>query len=439
MQSTSHLLVIRTFRGNFPSRLGLRVLLRTLIILSAATVFFLTPAINRSALAQGRHTGMHWVGTWTTPPQAQNPTAANAASFNNQTVRLIVRTSIGGHQVRVRLSNTFGTQPLAIGGAHIALRSEGAAIVPGSDRTLTFGGTKSTTIWTGALAVSDPVDLDVPALADLAVSIYLPGEVPATFPITYHGSARSTNYVSSPGDFTASTELPGSTTKQSWYFVTCVEVMAPEQTGAVVAFGDSITDANISTPDTNHRWPNELAIRLVAAHHLMGVLNEGTGGDRILHDGVNGSNDSGLHRFDRDVLSQPGVTHVIVILGINDIRNRNPAEAVTADDMIAGYKQMILRAHARGIKIFGGTLLPFENETFTVGAYTPEGEAKREAVNNWIRSSGAFDAVIDFEKALRDPSHPTSMLAKFDCGDHLHPSDLGYQMMGDAIDLALLK
>jgi lysophospholipase L1-like esterase len=438
MQPAAQFIDIRPFRKNLPSKIDLGVIRRMSIILLAAAAL-LTPAIDRSAPAEGRKGGMHWVGTWTTPPQAQGPAAANAASFNNQTLRMIVRTSIGGHQVRVRLSNTFGTQPLAVGAAHIALRSEGAALVPGSDRTLTFGGAKSTTIWTGALAVSDPVDLDVPALADLAVSIYLPGEVPATFPITFHGSARSTNYVSSPGDFTASSELPVSTTKQSWYFVTCVEVMAPEQTGAVVAFGDSITDANISTPDTNHRWPNELAIRLVAAHHLMGVLNEGTGGNRILHDGANGANDSGLHRFDRDVLSQPGVTHVIVILGINDIRNRNPAEAVTADDMIAGYKQMILRAHARGIKIFGGTLLPFENETFTVGAYTPEGEAKREAVNNWMRTSGAFDAVIDFEKAIRDPAHPTSMLAKYDCGDHLHPSDVGYQLMGDAIDLALLK
>lgn len=439
MQCTADILVIRASSRNLQSKPYLSLLRRTMIILSAATVFFIAPAINQGPLAEGRHGGMHWVGTWTTPPQAQNPAGTNPASFNNQTLRLIVRSSIGGHQVRVRLSNTFGIQPLAIGAAHIALRSEGAAIVPGSDRTLTFGGAKSTTIWTGALAVSDPVDLDFTALADLAISIFLPDEVPATFPITFHGSARATNYVSSSGDFTASADLPVSTTKQSWYFLTCVEVMAPEQTGAVVAFGDSITDANISTPDTNHRWPNELAIRLVAVHRQMGVLNQGTGGDRILHDGVNGSNDSGLHRFDRDVLSQPGVTHVIVILGINDIRNRNPAEAVTADDMIAGYKQMILRAHSRGIKIFGGTLLPFENETFVVGAYTPEGEAKREAVNNWIRTSGAFDAVIDFEKALRDPSHPTSMLAKYDCGDHLHPSDIGYQAMGDAIDLALLR
>jgi len=439
MQRILHLAEIRTFSRTLARRIGLILLRGVPIMAIAAATLILSPALNRSVLVQARAIGTHWVGTWSTPPQAQVSGRPNSASFNNQTLRMIVRASIGGHQVRVRLSNTFGAQPLTVGGVHIALRSKEANIVPGSDRPVTFGGSKSTTIWTGAMAVSDPVDLDVPALSDLAVSIYLPGEVPDAFPVTYHGSARATNYVSTAGDFTASSELPIGSTKQSWYFVTCVEVMAPAQVGAVVAFGDSITDANISTPDTNSRWPNELAIRLNAAHHEMGVLNQGTGGDRILHDGVGGSNDSGLHRFDRDVLAQPGVTDVIVILGINDIRNRNPAEAVTADEMIAGYKQMVLRAHARGIKIFGGTLLPFENETFVVGAYTPEGEVKREAVNNWIRTSGAFDGVVDFEKALRDPDHPTSLLAKYDCGDHLHPSDLGYKMMGDAVDLALLK
>jgi lysophospholipase L1-like esterase len=395
---------------------------------------------NSVAFAKGRP---HWVGTWATPPVAQPalaqpPGLTSPAAFSNQTLRLVVHTSIGGHVVRVRLSNAFGTQPLAIGAAHIALRNNGAAIVPASDRTLTFGGAKSANIWAGAPIVSDPVELDVPALGDLAVSIYLPGDVPASLPITYHSIAKQTNYISPAGDYTASTEMPVSATKLSWYFLTGVEVMAPEQTGAVVAIGDSLTDANLSTPDTNHRWPDELARRLEAQHggHKLGVLNEGTGGGRVLHDG---NGESGLHRFDRDVLAETGVTHVIVFLGINDIRSRNAAEAVTADDMIAGYKQLILRAHGRGIKIFGATLLPFENENFTPGAYTPEGEAKRQAVNAWIRSSGAFDAVIDFEKTLRDPSHPTSMLPKYDCGDHLHPNDLGYQALGDSIDLSLFK
>ena len=413
------------------STIDLKLRQKSSTIVLALALTFVVHVVNPAAFAQD-----HWVGTWATPPVAMATAGEAAAAFNNQTLRQIVRISIGGRLVRVRLSNAFGTQPLAVGSAHIALRSAGAAIKPGSDRTLTFGGAKSTTIWPGALMVSDAVELDVPALGDLAVSIYLSGDVPATFPSTGHRIARQTNYVSPAGDFTASADMPFSTTTQSWYFLTGVEVMAPQQVGAVVVLGDSITDANLSTPDTNQRWPDQLARRLSAARRQIGVLNAGTAGNRILHDGVG---ESGLHRFDRDVLSQSGVAYVIVILGINDIRNRNPAEAVTADDMNAGYKQMILRARARGIKIFGGTLLPYENETFTPGAYTPEGEAKRQAVNAWIRTSGAFDAVIDFDRALRDPSHPTRLLPKYDYGDHLHPSDLGYQMMGDTIDLALFK
>jgi lysophospholipase L1-like esterase len=398
----------------------------SLALLLTCAVHVATPA----AFAQD-----HWVGTWATAPVGMASAAEGAVAFNNQTLRQIVHVSIGGRSVRVRLSNAFGSQPLAVGSAHIALRSAGAAIKPGSDRTLTFGGAESTTIWPGALMVSDAVELDVPALGDLAVSIYLSGDVPATLPTTGHRVARQTNYVSPAGDFTASADMPFSTTTQSWYFLSGVEVMAPQQARAVIVLGDSITDSNLSTADTNHRWPDQLARRLSAARLQVGVLNEGTAGNRILHDFVG---ENGLHRFDRDVLSQSGVAYVIVLLGINDLRNRVPAE-VTADDMIAGYKQMILRAHARGIRIFGGTLLPFENETFTPGAYTPEGEAKRQAVNAWIRTSGAFDAVIDFDRALRDPSHPTSYLPKYDNGDHLHPSDLGYQLMGDTVDLALFK
>lgn len=437
MKPAAHLFVVGDVKSNLSTiyRELRRILSKVLLISASILVVLIIIPIGLAKKNQGN---MHWVGTWST-----SPVGTSGIGFNNQTLRLIVHTSIGGHTVRVRLSNAYGSQPLLIGAAHIAVRDTGAAIVQGSDRTLTFGGAGSTTIWAGALAVSDPVQLDVPALGDLAVSIYLPGDVPGTFQITYHGTAEQTNYISPPGDHTASITMPVSTTKLSWYFLTGVEVMALEQTSAVVAFGDSLTDANLSTPDTNHRWPDELARRLDASpsRHNMGVLNQGTGGGRILHDSIG---DGGLHRFDRDVLAQTGVTHVIVILGINDIArptipNGNPAEAVSADDMIAGYKQLILRAHARGLKIFGGTLLPYEETNFLPGYYTPEGETKREAVNAWLRSSGAFDGVIDFEKALRDPSHPTRMLPKYDCGDHLHPNDLGYQVMGDSVDLSLLE
>jgi lysophospholipase L1-like esterase len=376
---------------------------------------------------------MRWVGTWTT-----TPAPVEGVALHDQTLRMIAHVSIGGRTLRVRLSNAYGTRKLPIGAAQVALRREGAGIVPGSGRPLTFNGAPSTTIPAGALVVSDPVELEVPPLVDLAVSVYLPGDVPESFQVTGHGNAHQTNYLSPPGDFVAAAELPVQETTEAFLFVSGVEVLAPRETGGIVAFGDSLTDANISQLDANHRWPDQLARRLVAREggRLLGVMNQGIGGNRILHDG---RGDSGLRRFDRDVLAQPGVTHVVVLLGINDIRNRgqNPAEIVTADEMIAGLHQLAVRAHAGGLKIFGGTLLTFENETFNPGFYTPEGEAKRQAVNAWIRHGGAFDAVIDFEAALRDPSHPTQMLPRWDCGDHLHPSDAGYLHMGDIIDLAL--
>jgi lysophospholipase L1-like esterase len=379
------------------------------------------------------HEDMHWVGTWTT-----TPAPVEGVALRDQTLRMIAHLSIGGPRVRVRLSNAYGTRKLAVGAAHVALRSEGASIVPGSGRPLTFNGSPSTTIPAGALVVSDPVELEVPPLADLAVSVHLPGEVPESFQVTGHGNAHQTNYVSPPGDFAAAADLPVQETTDAFLFVSGVEVLAPPEVGGIVAFGDSLTDANISQLDANHRWPDQLARRLVARRNgrLLGVMNQGIGGNRILHDG---RGDSGLRRFDRDVLAQPGVTHVVVLLGINDIRNRGqlPAEFVSADEMIAGLHQLAVRAHAGGLKIYGGTLLTFENETFNPGFYTPEGEAKRQAVNAWIRESGAFDAVIDFEAALRDPSHPTQMLPQWDCGDHLHPSDAGYLHMGDIIDLSL--
>jgi lysophospholipase L1-like esterase len=375
----------------------------------------------------------HWVGTWTT-----TPAPVEGMALGNQTLRMIARVSIGGPSVRVRLSNAYGQRKLAVGAAHVALRSEGAGIVPGSDRVLTFDGSPSTTIAVGALVVSDPVELEVPPLADLAVSVHLPSDVPESFQITGHGNAHQTSYISPPGDFAAATAMPVQETTEAFLFVSGVEVLALRETGGIVALGDSLTDANISQLDANHRWPDQLARRLVARRggRPMGVMNQGIGGNRILHD-VRG--DSGLRRFDRDVLAQPGVTHVIVLLGINDIRNRTqkPEEVVTAEEMIAGLHQLAVRAHAGGLKIFGGTLLTFEYETFNPGFYTPEGEAKRQALNAWIRESGAFDAVVDFEKALRDPSHPTQMLPIYDCGDHLHPSDTGYLHMGDCIDLSL--
>jgi lysophospholipase L1-like esterase len=434
--------------------------------------------VSSPAFAQGGQGELHWVGTWATSPQA-----TNAVSFNNQTLRMIVRVSVGSQKVRVRFSNAYGTQPLFIGAAHIALRAPctviypgylydpgppavqppppggtcstvtGSAIVPGSDRVLTFGGSTSTKVFSGAVMVSDPVDLDVPDLADLAVSFYLPNSFDTTSGnlITRHGTAKQTSYISAAGagDLTAATVMPANTTLTvSWYFLNTVEVLASEQTGAIVTLGDSITDANVSTQDTNFRWPYELARRLNVRHgnQKMGVLDHGTGGDKVTWDAVTlplGNNESGQHRFDRDVIAAPGVTHVIVLLGVNDLRNASPPDdpalVVAADDVISGYKQMILRAHSAGIKIYGGTLTPWWQSFFTNDNWTLEKWQKHEAINNWIRTSGAFDGVVDFDRCLADPNDPKRMLPIYDSGDHLHPSDLGYVHMGDCIDLALFK
>ena len=377
---------------------------------------------------------MHWVGTWTAAPAP-----AEGVAFSNHTLRMIPRVSIGGSRLRVRISNAHGSRPLAIGAACVGLRSTGPAVVPGSHRRLTFGGEAGATIAVGALVVSDPVDLAFPPLSDLAVSVHLPDDLPASFGITGR-YARQTNYVSPPGDFAADEVMPVGRLTDDWYFVCGIDVVAPRETGAIVAVGDSLTDANISTHDGHHSWPSQLARRLVArpGGRPMAVMNQGLGGNRILHD-IRG--DSGLRRFDRDVLAQPGITHTVIMLGTNDLRNRpgKREEEVTAAQMIAGLKQFAVRGHARGIGVIAATVTPFENETFLVGAWNPRREAVRQAVNDWLRETDVFDAVVDFDRALRDPDHPTRMLPIYDCGDHLHPSDLGYRAMGDAIDLSLFE
>jgi lysophospholipase L1-like esterase len=372
----------------------------------------------------------HWVGTWATAPAP-----AEGVAFANHTRRMTARISLGGDTLRLRLSNAHGDRKLVIGAAHIALRDSGPGIVPGTDRKVTFGGAEGATIAVGAPLISDPVALEVPAFAELAISLYLPGEIPASAVTGRY--ARQTHYISPPGDFSAAVVMPIGALTDQWFFVAGVDVRAAPAAGGVVALGDSLTDANISTLDAHCRWPDRLARRLYdRGGRPFGVMNAGLGGNRILHD-IRG--DSGLRRFDRDVLAQPGVTHAIVMLGTNDLRNRwkKPDEEVSAEQMIAGLKQMAVRAHSRGIRIFAATLTPFENETFLPGAWTPERERTRQEFNRWIRESGDFDAVVDFDRALRDPEHPTGMLPVYDCGDHLHPSDRGYLQMGESIDLSL--
>ena len=403
--------------------------LRTLLAVLVATagLMLATPA-NAKDLAGDEH----WVGTWGASPQA----AGSPLPLNGQTLREIVHTSIGGSSARVRFSNAYGTSSLTIGSAHLAVRMTGASIYAGSDRVLTFNGSSSVVVPPGGLQLSDPVELDVPALGDLAVSIYLPDSVAAT---TEHSLGLQTTYISAPGDFTGAGTLVASATTQSWYFLAGVEVTAGKKSFAIVTLGDSITDGYASTPDTNRRWPNRLAKRLHDTPDGRGiaVVDEGISGNRVLHDFI-GTN--ALARLDRDVLVQSGARYVIVLEGLNDIGIPGAfglaSEGVSAAQIIEGHRQIVDRAHALGLKIIGGTLTPFEGTAFP-GYFSIAGEAKRQAVNAWIRTSGAYDAVIDFDVATRDPSHPARILAAYDSGDHLHPNDVGYQAMANAIDLSL--
>jgi lysophospholipase L1-like esterase len=406
---------------------------RSLATAAASLLALSAIVFTTSVIATERDDDGHWVGTWTASPQG----VGAPIQINGQTVREIVHTSLGGERVRVRFSNAYGTSGLVIGSAHVAISTGGASISSTTDRVLTFNGSPTITIPAGALVVSDPVTLNVPALRDLAVSLYLPENVAAT---TQHPVGLQTTYVSASGDFTGAAIEP-TTTTQSYYFLTGVEVSASNRARAIVTLGDSVTDGFGSTPDTNQRWPNLLAERLQSqwATSRLAVLNAGVSGNRVLHDFVG---TSALARLDRDTLVQTGVKYVIVGEGNNDLLIPglidNPAEVVTVAQIIQGHRQMIDRAHALGLRIYGSTLTPVEGYPFP-GFWTPDLEAKRQAVNHWIRTSQAYDAVIDFDKLLRDPSHPSRLLAAYDSGDHLHPNDGGYRTMADAIDLSLFR
>jgi len=415
-------------------------------IIGGIALVVLLVATQPMLVAQGA--GERWVGTWETasvmrpaPEPGQPADAASPAGggrrgvelpvLGNRTLRQIVRVSLGGARVRIVVSNAFGTSPLTIGGAHIARRAEDAAIVAGSGRDLTFGGRVGIVVPAGAVAFSDPVDLDVAARSDVAVDLYLPdGDAVATSDLTLHRGAWQTSYVSSEGDHTGAESFPVADTTQSWFFLSRVEVMAPDETAVLVAFGDSITDGTRSTPDTNNRWPDHFARRLAESGIAMTVLNAGISGNRVLSDG---SSFNALSRFDRDVLAATGVTYVTVLLGTNDIGFARENPTPSADDIIVGHRQIIDRAHARGLTIYGATLAPFEGANY----WTPEGELKRQALNEWIRTSDAYDAVIDFDAVLRDPAQATKLRSEYDSGDHLHPNDAGYAAMAEAIDTDL--
>lgn len=402
-----------------------------------------------------------WIGTWAAAPQQL--VAASAPVYENQTLRLIVHVSAGGKKVRIRFSNTFGDEPVRIGAAHVARRSSGAGVEPSSDRALTFGGSKSATIAAHGDVLSDPVELEVPALSDLAISFFLPQSTRVT---TTHILAKQTNYLSAePGDTTAEAELRVGKTIGDWPLLTGVEVEASAHGAAIVALGSSLTDGDGSTKDTNRRWPDVLAERLQKeGSKEMGVLNEGVIGNRLMNDTDSprqtggplaeayaklGPNlgQAGVRRFDRDVLEQAGVKYVILGLGVNDILFPGSfidgSEAVTAQALIAANRQLVARAHRKHIKAIGTTIPPFEHALFRSPAfdqfYTPEKEKTRQEVNEWIRNGGAFDGVIDFDAAVRDPNHPAQILPAFDSGDHLHVNNEGNVAQGKVIDLSLFR
>ncbi|HEY5803930.1 MAG TPA: SGNH/GDSL hydrolase family protein [Lysobacter sp.] len=383
-----------------------------------------------------------WATTWTASPQplwAGDFVLPTNVPYHlwNQTVRQSARVSVGGRRVRVQFSNEYSTQPLRIGAARIARSRSDGGIDAGSDSAITFGGSTSVVIPPGAPMLSDPIDLEVAALGDVSVSLYLPEPTP---PATFHWDARQTVYVGA-GDQTGASAFRADSTLTARVFLSAIQVEARPATRSVVALGDSITDGAMATVDHNRRWPDYLASRL--AGQDVAVLNAGISGARLLQDKM-GSN--ALARFDRDVLAQPGVAAVVVLIGINDISWAGSAFAPTApparaEDLIAGYRQLIARAHTRGVRIVGATLTPFEGalqDTPLRGYYGAGKERVRQAVNAWIRSSGEFDAVLDFDKVTRDPSHPVRFLPAYDSGDHLHPGDAGYQAMADSIDLHAL-
>lgn len=372
-----------------------------------------------------------WVGTWATSPMQAD--GINMRLFSSVTMREIVHISAGGEQIRLRFTNEFGVDPLTVTDAHVALSAGGSSIQPGSDHAVTFGGAASVNIPPGAAIFSDPVALNVAPLSNLAVSFYLPPQIMRAE--TFHSFADQDNYVAD-GDSSAASDLSQPTTFASWYFFDGVDVAPVGGSRAIVTLGDSITDGAHSTRNANLRWPDVLAARLNQDPNLshVAVLNEGIGGNRIVNEGYG---PSAVSRVDRDVLAQSGVRYVIVLEGINDIGRLAhvyvPWDAVTAPQLEWGLKQIADQAHEHGLKIIGATLTPYGG----AGYSSTVGEQVREAVNDWIRTSGVFDGVVDFDKITRDPQNPTRFNPAYDSGDHLHPNDAGYKAMGEGIDLTL--
>ncbi len=371
----------------------------------------------------------YWVGTWGASPQLTEPrNLPPPPGLTSNTLRQVVQVSIGGEKLRVRFSNAFGTNPVKMNSVHLALSAGRSAVKTDSDRTLTFQGKPTVTVPAGESVLSDAFDFDLTPLSDLAVTIAFGGTSGA---VTGHPGSRSTSYLQS-GDSVSAAELPTAAQTQHWYILTGIDVEADKSSAAIVTLGDSITDGRGSGTDKNDRWPDDLARRLQADRDLsdIAVLNEGIGGNCVLRGGLG---PPALARFDRDVLSQSGVRWLIVLEGVNDIGGSRNASVAT--NLIAAYDKMIEQAHARNLRVYGATITPFGGSFYD----RPGHETARETVNDWIRTSGKFDAVIDFDADMRDPQNPSHLLPAADSGDHLHPNEAGYKIMADAIGLKLFR
>jgi lysophospholipase L1-like esterase len=389
-------------------------------------------ALALAAALTGPAGAQYWSRSWAAAVQASPAPESDRAlpNLKDKTVRQIVRLSAGGHRFRLRLSNELTPADIRIGIVRVALIGVDGAMVAGSMREVRFSGRAGARMLANAPLLSDPLDLAVKPFARLAVSIHLPED---TQQLTFHAFAGAGGWIA-PGDQTAAPALQDATAIASRILIAAVDVESARPRATIVAFGDSITDGAYATPDTNRRWPDLLAERLQGARIDKAVANVGIGGNRVLH---HGAADNALARFDRDVLAVPGVSHVLVLEGINDIGGwkRDPATAPSAEALIDGFRQLIARAHASRVKLILCTIPPFEG----AGGYTAEGEAVRRSVNAWIRTGGEADGVVDFDRAIADPASPGRMLPAYDSGDKLHPGDVGFAAMAWAIDLALFR
>lgn len=413
-----------------------------IVLTLAAAAVATSPVVARTGPGGGPP---EWVHTWTSMPQLTEPHNLPPDPFTQDglvmadtTLRQTVHTSIGGAKVRLRFSNAFGGAALPLTAVSLARPLGGAAgasaVVPGSSRRITFSGKPSTVVPVGAQVVSDPLDFPITAQENVSVTVYL-ADGQASDEITSHPGSRTTSHLIA-GNHVGAPDLPGATPVDHWYFLSGIEVVARASTPAVAVLGDSLTDGRGSTTNGNDRWPDRLLARLRAERRTVAVLNQAAGGNRVLDDGL-GPN--ALARFDRDILAASGVEWLIVFEGVNDIGMAAATEAAqkqVADDLIAAYQQMIVRAHAQGITVYGATILPFGGNA---GYDDPAGhrEAARQRVNHWIRTSRAFDAVIDLDRAARDPRNPRALDPAYDDGDHLHLNPAGYQALADAVPLRL--